>query len=1194
MSTEIPQLNCHDLIQTANIIILRLNTLGQVTFLNPFAEQFFCVSSAELMGQSAFGTIFPLKNSEGKETVQTLYDLLANPENHHNIECEVMRHQGEQCWITWTNKPIYDANHQLIELLCIGTDITELKRTEQALQKRDHVLQGVAQVTHHLLTTLNYTQAISNALHTLAQLTGADRVYIFENHVHPATGEQVMSQRYEWNVYQKKVLIKQEMMQNLVYGTFLPRWYARLSTSKPMSRLIRDIPANERQLFAHRHVLSVLLVPILFDDRFWGFIGLEDCHQERWWSNYEQLLLKAIGDSVRATMARQQMVKELRHSEAKLRTIIENNSDGILILDQADKIRFANPAAERLYDVGTEGLLDRVFQIPSTQTHETEITIATKTGDERTVDLHMSPCEWQEQPAHIISLRDVTARKRAQLALQAQYQRTQLILQISMDGFFVSDIAGQFLEVNPACCAMFNYTQAELLNMTIAQLYTETSQQFIINQLISIQQQGRGRFETSLKTKTGELILVEISSNFVQQETEGLFFNFVRDVTRRKQAEAALVKAKENAEAANVAKSEFLASMSHEIRTPMNGVIGMADLLMKTHLTPQQRHYAEIIHHSGENLLAIINDILDFSKIDAGKLVLESIEFNLQTVIEEILELFALPVSDKGLELLCQLDDFPCHVLGDTVRLRQILSNLVNNAIKFTQQGEITLQVKVLETNKQAIKLYFAVEDTGIGITAAQRQRLFLPFSQADTSTTRRYGGTGLGLVIVQRLVHLMEGEIDVISTPQEGSTFWFTLSLPMATPIKLPLTKRQNYRLLVIDKPSKRCDILMQQLQQWQCDLMPTIQQAVQHLQLTKKTYDVVIVDDSCIQTGDYTISPIDHFALLILTSVNHHVTPHPRSLQINKPLTKTKLYNALTALLEKTVQSIENETHTLPVSITAQFAHRKILLVEDNKINQAVANDMLYQLGCHIHTVENGKQALEAAQQAHYDLILMDCYMPEMDGFDATRAIRQLESYQNIPIIALTANAMVGDREQCLAVGMDDYLSKPLKSKELCNTLARWLSPVKLSETIDQFNKNQTDTQYSKNSMSNMAEPSELSEQLAILDESVINNLREEMSGRSINWLIDLFLTESPKYFSELHHAIQSDNSMAVYQAAHKLKGSAANVGAKRLIALCTRLEQAGRSGEIEQAETLYSTQLQKENEQLRRALERVKDVY
>jgi PAS domain S-box-containing protein len=663
---------------------------------------------------------------------------------------------------------------------------------------------------------------------------------------------------------------------------------------------------------------------------------------------------------------------------------------------------------------------------------------------------------------------------------------------------------------------------------------------------------------------------------------DGIIF----DVSELKQAEeelilknAALEQARWEAETANRAKSDFLATMSHEIRTPMNAVIGMAELLLHTNPTPQQQDFIATIRNSGEALLSIINDILDFSKIESAKLDLEENPFNLRTCIESALNLLAPKAIEKGLELAYLIDpQVPEVVVSDMTRIRQILVNLLSNAVKFTEQGEVTVSVvarslpdRAIAADDSTLSIYalrFAVKDTGIGIPSDRLARLFKPFSQIDSSISRTHGGTGLGLTISQRLSELMGGRIWVDSGLGIGSTFYCAVRVkaiaPTPTQQKPPLPLSQKRLLIVEDHATNRQNLTFQ-AESWGMTVCAVASEPeVLALLNQGKRFDAAILDGQLPGIDSLTLASAIHqqshrMPLLLMTADKTPIEGWQTTVKfaavLSKPIQQAQLYQALVKVLAQPTDQPEQISETSELASQRSPQHSlRVLVAEDNLVNQKVILHLLQRLGYQADIANNGLEVLEALSQRPYDLVLMDIQMPEMDGLMTTEQIRQHGLKIEQPyIIAITANAMQGDREDCLAAGMNDYLSKPIRTEQLIHALQQCHLYVEAIAPI---------------SSSQPALPSlKLSE---TIDEAALQALCDEADNDVLIELVNCYLNETPKLLKAIQGAIAKQDAIALRHASHTLKSSSATLGAIHLPKLCAELEKLADQGEIANLET------------------------
>jgi PAS domain S-box-containing protein len=911
--------------------------------------------------------------------------------------------------------------------------------------------------------------------------------------------------------------------------------------------------------------------------------------------------------------------EQLRRQRQYVESLVEINPTAVVTVDRDGVVTSWNLAAEELFGYSRDEAIGRnlddlvVGQDLRRQAvsydealragrFHTVTRRARRDGTLADVELIVVPViEGGDATGYLVIYHDISE-------LQRQKQYYQSLLEASPTAIVTIDPDHKVTSWNPAAERLFGYGREEAIGQDIDSLVANS--EAVHHEAVQLNRQtreaGQVRLATRRTRKDGSLVDVDVRAVPIRVGSEmvGLYAIY-HDISE-------LQRAREQAEAATQAKSAFLAMMSHEIRTPMNAVIGMTGLMVDTELTPEQRSYAEVIRSSGEALMAIIDDILDFSKIEAGRLDLERRPFDLRGCVESALELVAASASGKGLNLAYLFDQgLPSAIVGDATRLRQILINLLNNAIKFTDTGEVVLSVdgKALESGEEEVgrwhRLHFAVRDSGIGIPKDRQSRLFASFSQVDASTTRRYGGTGLGLAISKRLCELMGGTIWVESQVGKGSTFHFTIQAEQASGLapadqQGPPPQLHGRRVLIVDDNATNRRILVRQAESWGMLARDTASPA-QALEWIRRgdPFDLAILDMEmpemdgvglAEEIGGYRDARA--LPLLLLTSLGSREGVRGRvefAASLTKPIKPSQLYDTLMNVLGATPAGVQAAaSREGPVERLAERVPLRILVAEDNVVNQQLALLVLQKLGYQAEVTANGLEALQALEREPYDVVLMDVQMPTMDGLEATRRIHQRWPEGRRPhVIAATASAMEEEREACLAAGMDDYLSKPIRVDELAAALRRCrphVAPQAPAPASGSGEGAQVPPE---------REPQGQPAIAGVLHPPGLERLMETIGGdRSLlTALVDTFLSDAPRLVEAARRGLEHGQTDEIRRAAHTLKSNGATFGATSFSELSRQLEALARSGSLEGADELIA-RIDAEYERVRIALETVRE--
>jgi PAS domain S-box-containing protein len=935
---------------------------------------------------------------------------------------------------------------------------------------------------------------------------------------------------------------------------------------------------------------------------------------------------------------RRALEQEAEGGRARLQAIFDAVADAIVTIDRDGRIQQWSSGAQRIFGYEPEEIVGQNLTVLMPEPHRSrnagfvdallapddaesigvgrELTGIRKNGSEFPTELTISEVRNGDETFFTAILRDITERKHAEAELvrarehaeaaerEAEIGRARLqaIFDAVFDGIVAIDRGGRIRSWSPGAERIFHYTADEVVGIDLSVVLPRSDRAHRPGDVAT--RFGAGEdgvigiaHELTALRKDGAEFSAELIVTEARDGDDVFFTAIFRDITERKRAEAELVRAREEAEAGNMAKSQFLATVSHEIRTPMNGVLGMANLLVSTVLDQRQRRLVENVSRSGEALLAIINDILDFAKIEAGKFELSEVPFDARAAIAELTELLAERCTKKGIEFVYFIDEaIPSQLIGDPARLRQVLLNLVGNSIKFTERGEILVELTLGRTQADGVVLNIAVEDTGIGIQPDQRARIFESFHQVDGSMTRARGGSGLGLAITRQLVELMGGKISVESEFGRGSRFSFTaaLKLPAGIAEPAPLARRMPRPLtaLVADANAVSAHIISQYFAEWRVDgtiasSLDETDAVLREAEAAGAPFGAVVLDvrglgPEALDLAKSVRARAPRTEVILLVGLDRYMVD--RGLEtvgalsiLPKPVHPTELFDALAAaatdpaardLIPRLV-----ERHA-PADDRPDFAAR-ILVTEDNAVNQEVASGILESMGCRIVTAPHGRAAVKLFAQEKFDLILMDCEMPVMDGIEATRRIRQMEAMmqalpegadtgRRTPIIALTAHALSEVRDRCLEAGMDDFLAKPFEERQMAATLMRWLVP-----------RGAIPARIAAAATGAPGPDERLID--TVIDASVIDGLRalDRKPGSSrLARAVSRFVEIAPPLVSAIRRNCEDDDAEALWKAAHSLKSSAGALGAKELSRRCAEIESVARNAGVEGTRALVSS--------------------
>ena len=1172
-----------------------INSEGVIVFENPAGTRLLGWENSELLGRPAHATMHHTR-ADGSDYPQCdcpIHSTLRTGVSQR-VDNEVFwRKDGTSIPVEYMTTPVHDEQGKIIGAVVVFSDITERKRAEAERQVISEIVQGV-------ITTSNLDELLDLAHRSIGKLLYAENCFVG---LHDPKAD-LMTFEF-WVDKCDPVPPPQSNSKGFTRSSYV------LRTGQPLL-LTKEL---EAQLFEQGDLAqsgsvsaSWLGVPLRTPTRTIGVLVVQHYEKQDAYSQRDLEFLSAVGDQIALAIERKRAEQELKRSEERLAAAqkmahvgsweVDLVTNEVIWSDEEYRLFGLEPGeCEASYDLYLSLVHPDVREdaakwfdavVAMKQSSRMDVLIVRPDGAERILNSWADVVldEAGNAVRVVGTSQDVTEREKAERALGESEERFQLVSRATDDAIWDWNVVANKISYSESFQTLFGYdTGRSKVEAGLSHIHPEDHAEV----MASLDAFFAGREEAwsgeyRYLCADGSHAFV-YDRGYVVRDVEGKPLRMVgamMDMTLPKQAQEDLRVAKEAAEAASRAKSEFLANMSHEIRTPMNGIIGMTDLTLETDLNHDQREYLGMVKSSAHSLLGLINDILDFSKIEAGKLELETIDFSLRECLGGLLKPLGIRADQKGLELVADIaSDVPDHLVGDPMRLRQILINLTDNAIKFTERGEVVVKVLNQAAANGASHLHFSITDTGIGIPAEKQKAIFEAFAQADGSTTRTYGGTGLGLSIASCLIQKMHGRIWIESKVGEGTTFHFTASLPVqATPLPVvahaKLRDLAGLRALVVDDNQVNRRILREMLVNWRMNptLVESGQAGLDEMLRAAKCesgYQLVLIDAIMPEMDGFALAEkiqdqpelADATVMMLSSAMPAGSTVRCAALGIasslTKPVTQSDLLDAILVAVGRDEGGNSSNLDADVTGTQLTGARLRILVAEDNLVNRAVATGLLEKAGHVLIHATTGREALEAFEDGSFDLILMDVQMPEMDGFQATRQIRELEKITggHTRIVAMTAHAMAGDRERCLAAGMDDYVSKPLRKEDLFQALAG--APVTGCEDM-----NETTLLYNREQLLSQCDGD------------------EELMAE----LVSLFHNNTPRILQEVGEAVAKSDGPALAAQAHKLLSSLGVFGAGHARTLALRLEKHGQQSDFSGAQERF-TELERETDKIYAAL-------